>query len=318
MSEERKKVVILGGGSGSSRVLLSLKELPIDITAVVTVADDGRSTGALRKEFSVPGIGDIRKVLTHLSTLPDDVKSIMEYRLSTYSDLNNHAMGNLLLISYLKQTGSLEKSIENYSRLMRVKQTVLPISDDADITLMAEMEDGSTVEGEAEITESPLHAKRIFYKKEPHVVARVIDAIREADLVIVSMGSLYTSILPTLICSEVQKAIHESSAKLMYLCNAMTQPGETDGFNVSDHVHVLEQYLGKDVFDVVVASNTVIEEEMLRKYETAEQKEQVPVDSEAASSNYELIVSDLLTTAEGKITHNSLKLSSVIFSYLMR
>ena len=311
----RKKIVILGGGTGSSRVLMSLKDLPFDITSVVTVSDNGRSTGVLRKEFAVPGMGDIRKVLSNLSPLPDEVKNIMEYRLSTYSDLNNHSMGNLVLTAYMKETGSLEKGIEYYSKLLRVKQTVLPLSED-NLVLMGETTDGETIEGEAELTDSGKTFKRIFYKEEPHVLPRVLDAINEADLVIISIGSLYTSILPHLICKDVVKAIQDTPAKVMYLCNAMTQPGETDGFGVSDHVKTLEKYLGEDAIDVVIASNTVIEEEMLRKYETAEQKDQVVIDREKVPC--ELIEEDLLTTEEGKITHNSLKLSSVIFSYLMR
>lgn len=315
---ENKKVVILGGGTGSSRVLMSLKDLPLDITAVITVSDDGSSTGKLRKEFNIPGMGDIRKVLSNLSTLPAEIKEVMEYRLSTNSDLNNHAIGNLALIAYLKKTGSMQKSIERLSKLLQVKHTVLPLSEDV-LTLMGRTENGEIIEGEENITKSGKKYDEIFYKEEPHVVPEVIEKIHEADLVIISIGSLYTSILPHLICKDIVKAINETDAKIMYLCNAMTQPGETDGFGVSDHVATLEKYIGKDTIDVVVASNTIIEDEMLKKYETEEQKDQVRIDKEnMKDKKYELIEEDLVTTEEGKITHNSLKLSSVIFSYLMR
>lgn len=313
-----KKVVILGGGTGSSRVLMSLKDLPLDITAVITVSDDGSSTGKLRREFNIPGMGDIRKVLSNLSTLPTEIKEVMEYRLSTNSDLNNHAIGNLALIAYLKKTGSMQKSIERLSKLLQVKHTVLPLSEDV-LTLMGRTKNGEIIEGEENITKSGKKYDEILYKEEPHVVPEVIEKIHEADLVIISLGSLYTSILPHLICKDIVKAINETDAKIMYLCNAMTQPGETDGFGVSDHVATLEKYIGKDTIDVVVASNTIIEEEMLRKYETEEQKDQVRIDKEnMQEKKYELIEEDLVTTEEGKITHNSLKLSSVIFSYLMR
>ena len=315
---ENKKVVILGGGTGSSRVLMSLKDLPLDITAVITVSDDGSSTGKLRREFNIPGMGDIRKVLSNLSTLPTEIKEVMEYRLSTNSDLNNHAIGNLALIAYLKKTGSMQKSIERLSKLLQVKHTVLPLSEDV-LTLMGRTENGEIIEGEENITKSGKKYDEIFYKEEPHVVPEVIEKIHEADLVIISIGSLYTSILPHLICKDIVKAINETDAKIMYLCNAMTQPGETDGFGVSDHVATLEKYIGKDTIDVVVASNTIIEDEMLKKYETEEQKDQVRIDKEnMKDKKYELIEEDLVTTEEGKITHNSLKLSSVIFSYLMR
>ena len=315
---KKKKVVILGGGTGSSRILMSLKDMPLEITAVVTVSDNGRSTGILRKEFTVPAMGDIRKVLSNLSTLPDEVKKIMEYRLSTYSDLNNHSIGNLILTAYLKTTGSMQTSIERLSELLQVKHAVLPLSED-NLTLMGKTTEGEIIEGEEEITKSGKKYEKIFYKEEPHVLPKVIEKIKDADLVIISIGSLYTSILPHLICKDIVKAINETSAKVMYICNAMTQPGETDGFGVSDHVSTLEKYIGKDTIDVVVASNTVIEEEMLRKYETEEQKDQVKIDREnMENKKYEVIEEDLLTTEEGKITHNSLKLSSVIFSYLMR
>ena len=315
---KNKKVVILGGGTGSSRVLMSLKDLPLDITAVITVSDNGGSTGRIRKEFTVPGVGDIRKVLSNLSTLPDEVKEVMEYRLSTYSDLDKHSIGNLILTAYLQSTDSLKTSIERYSKLLHVKQTVLPLSED-NLTLMGKTIDGEVIEGEEQITKTGKKYEEIYYKEEPHVLPEVIEKIKEADLIIISIGSLYTSILPHLICKDIVKAINETEAKVMYICNAMTQPGETDGFGVSDHVDTIEKYIGKDEVDVVIASNTQIEEAMLKKYETEEQKDQVRIDKEnMIGKKYELIEEDLLTTEEGKITHKSLKLSSVIFSYLMR
>ena len=137
---ERKKIVLLGGGTGTSAVLRGLKYFPVDITAIITVSDNGRSTGRLRKEFSTPAVGDIRKVLSNLSTLPDDIKDIMEYRMSTYSDLNGHSMGNLLLTSLYQKTGSLKTSIEYFSELLRVEHTVLPLSEDC-LTLMGETDE---------------------------------------------------------------------------------------------------------------------------------------------------------------------------------
>jgi len=315
---KKKKVVILGGGTGTARILMSLKDMPLDITAVVEVSDSGGSTGILRKEFTVPAMGDIRKVLTNLSTLPEEIKEIIEYRLSTYSDLNNHAIGNLILTAYLKKTQSMQTSIERLSQLLQVKHTVLPLSED-NLTLMGKTTEGEIIEGEEAITKSGKKYEKIFYKEEPHVLPKVIEEINKADLIIISIGSLYTSILPHLICKDIVKAINETSAKVMYVCNAMNQPGETDGFGVSDHINVLEKYIGKDRIDVVIASNTIIPEELLRKYETEEQKDQVKIDREnITNKKCEVIEEDLLTSEEGKITHNSLKLSSVIFSYLMR
>ena len=316
--QTNKKVVLLGGGTGTSFVVKGLKYFPIDLTCVITVSDDGSSTGRLRKEFATPAVGDIRKVLSNLSTLPDEVRDVMEYRLKASSELNGHALGNLVLTSLIKETGSLQKSIKYLSKILDVKQTVLPLSEDY-LTLMGETVDGDVVEGEEEITKAHKKYKEFFYKEEPHVLPEVFDAIKEADLIILSTGSLYTSVMPHIICKDVAKAIRESRAKVMYICNVMTQPGETDGFGVSDHVNALEHYLGKDEIDVVIASNTRISYEMLKKYETEEQKDQVMIDYDnIRNGKYELIEDDLITTIDGTIKHNSLKLSSVIFSYLMR
>ena len=303
---------------GTSAVLRGLKYFPIDITAVITVSDNGSSTGRLRKEFSTPAVGDVRHVLSSLSTLPDEIKDIMEYRLSTYSDLNGHALGNLILTSLLKETNSFKTSIEYLSKLLHVEHTVLPLSEDS-LTLMGEATDGEIVEGEENITKANKEYKRIFYKEEPHVFPEVFEKIKEADLIILSMGSLYTSVMPHLICQDVVNAINDSKANVMYICNAMTQPGETDNFTVNDHVQTLEKYLGEDSIDAVIATNTIINDELLDKYATEEQKDPVRIDYEnIIKENYELLEGDLLTTADGTIKHDSLKLSSIIFSYLMR
>ena len=315
---QRKKVVILGGGTGTSSVLRGLKYFPIDITAIITVSDNGSSTGRLRKEFSTPAVGDVRHVLSSLSTLPDEIKNIMEYRLSTYSELNGHALGNLILTSLLKETNSFKTSIEYLSKLLHVEHTVLPLSEDC-LTLMGETTDGKIIEGEENITKANKEYNRIFYKENPHVFPEVFEKIKEANLIIISMGSLYTSVMPHLICSDVVETINSSSAKVMYICNAMTQPGETDNFTVNDHVQTLEKYLGKDTIDAVIATNTEVSKELLDKYATEEQKDPVRIDYEnIIKENYELLEGDLLTTADGTIKHDSLKLSSIIFSYLMR
>ena len=315
---QRKKVVILGGGTGTSSVLRGLKYFPIDITAVITVSDNGSSTGRLRKEFSTPAVGDVRHVLSSLSTLPDEIKDIMEYRLSTYSELNGHALGNLLLTSLLKETNSFKTSIEYMSKLLHVEHTVLPLSEDS-LTLMGETIDGKIIEGEESIPQANTQYKRIFYKENPHVCPEVIEKINDADLIILSMGSLYTSLMPHLICPDVVEAIKNAKANVMYICNAMTQPGETDNFTVDDHVNAIENYLGKNEIDVVIATNSKLDKEILNKYADEEYKSPVDIDYQnIASKKYELLEDDLLTTADGTIRHDSLKLSSIIFSYLMR
>lgn len=314
----KKKIVVFGGGTGLSYLLRGLKDFPVDITAVITVSDNGRSTGKLREEFLTPAVGDIRKVLSNLSELPEEIKSIMEYRFETYSDLDGHPLGNLFLTAMLNKTKSLKVSIEYLSKLLDVKHKVLPLSEDY-LTLMGETTDGEIIEGEDNIPRIHKQYKRIFYKEKPHVTKEVLKSIKEADLIILSMGSLYTSILPHLLCKEIVEEINKTDVKVMYLCNAMTQPGETDNFGVSDHINVLEKYLGKNMINVVIASNTKIDPKILSKYEIEEQKDPVRIDYENLEKmQVELIEDNLLTTIDNTIRHNSLKISSIIFSYLMR
>lgn len=301
-----------------SSLLKGLKYFPVEITAVITVSDSGRSTGRLREEFSTPAVGDIRQVLSNLSLLPDEIKDVFEYRFKTYSDLNGHSVGNLMLTAMLSKVGNLKTAIEYMSKILDVKHKVLPLSEDS-LTLMGETTDGSIIEGEENITKSLKKYKRIFYKETPHVLKDVIDAIYDSDLIIFSMGSLYTSLMPHLICKDIQKAINSSPAKKIYICNAMTQPGETDNFGVSDHIKVIEQYIGKNSIDAVVASNTIVSEEIIEKYKTEEQKDQVKIDyTKINKLGTELIEADLFTTEDGTIKHDAMKLSSIIFSYLMR
>ena len=179
--------------------------------------------------------------------------------------------------------------------------------------------DGNIVEGETEITAANRQFEKIYYKEEPKVLKEVLDALETADLIIFSMGSLYTSILPNVICKEVKLALNKAKAPLMYLCNVVTQPGETDGFSVSDHVKLLNKYLDKKKIDVVIASNTEINQEIAEKYSTDEQKEPVNIDYENLEKlGVELIEDDLVVVENNILRHNSLKLSSLIFSYLMR
>ena len=314
-----KKIVVFGGGTGISYLLKGLKDFPVEITAVISVSDNGQSTGKLREEFQTPAVGDVRKVITSLSTIDTKIKDILEYRFHTTSDLDGHALGNLILTAMLDMTGSFRKSILYLSKLLDVRHKVLPLSEEADITLMAEASDGTIICGEEAITKTTLKKKRIYYEKEPHVLKEVLQAIESADLLIFSMGSLYTSILPHILSKEVRDAISQSHAPLMYLCNIVTQPGETDGFTVGDHVAFLNQYLGTRKIDVVIANNKEIKKEMAIQYATKEQKDPVLIDYDKLKSiPVELIEADLLTIDDNTLKHHSLRLSSLIFSYLMR
>lgn len=313
-----KKVVVFGGGTGISYLLRGLNLFPVDIIAVVTVSDDGASTGKLREEFSMPGMGDIRKAIVSLSDAPPEIKDLLSYRFNTYSDLDGHPIGNLILTAMYNMTGSLSSSIKVLSDFLDVKHKVLPLSEDY-LTLMAETVDGKIVSGEKNIPDVEHRYKRFFYKEVPHVSKEVIDAIKSADLIVFSMGSLYTSIIPHLIADEVVNAIDMSKARILYTCNAVIQKGETDDYTVGDHVAILNSYLGKKKVDAVLVSSTVIPKKIIDRYVRYENKELVKLDPLYLDKlNCEVISSDLLTIENNYIRHDSLKLATAIFNYLMR
>ena len=313
----KKKVVVLGGGTGSSALLRGLKEFPIDLTAIVSVCDDGNSTGVLREEFNIPAVGDIRRVLVSLSETEPLVMELFNYRFQTKSDLDGHTVGNLLLTASSEITGNLSDGIEALSKIFNLKGKVVPLTEE-NVVLMGEMGDGSIIEGEHHITQYKSNIKRVFYKEKPQPTREAIHAIKSADLIILSMGSVFTSIIPNLICEEIIEAIDNSKGKIMYVCNMVTQPGETDEFKVSDHVRLLNQYLGKRKINVVVANNGKIDEEMAKRYESLEQKDPVELDRKETKSMVEKIIADdYVIVNNNLLRHNVLKLGLHIFGYLL-
>ena len=309
-----KKVVVLGGGTGMSTLLKGLKQFPIDITAVVSVCDDGKSTGRLREEFNIIAVGDIRKVLISLSETEPLVKDLLNYRFKTTSDLNGHPVGNLLLTALTDISGNISDGIESLGKVLNLKGRVLPLTED-NVTLIAEMTNGDVIEGEHNITKDKGIVKKIYYKEKPIVNPLVIEAIKEADLVILSMGSLYTSIIPNLLCDDVLNTLETSNKEIMYICNMVTQPGETDNFKVSDHVNTINKYLGKRNIDVVVANNGKIDDEIAQKYSTEEQKDPVILDKQNISSK--IIENDYTIIDNKMIRHKIDSLALDIFGYLI-
>ena len=315
----KRKVVVLGGGTGSSTLLRGLKEFPVDLTAIVSVCDDGRSTGVLREEFSIPAVGDIRRVLVALSETEPLVMELFNYRFHTTSDLDGHTVGNLLLTASSEITGNLSDGIEALSKVFNLKGKVVPLTED-NVVLMGEMEDGTIVEGEHRITLSNNTSgiKRVFYKEKPVPTSEAVRALEEADLILLSMGSLFTSIIPNLICDEILDAIDRSKGKIMYVCNMVTQPGETEDFKVSDHVKLLNQYLGKRKIDVVIANDGQIDDDMAKRYESLEQKDPVELDRKETERLVEKVISDdYVTVKNNLLRHKVMKLSMHIFGYLL-
>lgn len=312
-----KKIVALGGGTGLSTLLKGLKQFPVDITAIVTVSDDGNSTGRLREEFKTPAVGDIRRVITSLSETEPLIESLMNYRFKTTSDLDGHTLGNLLLTGLIEVSGNMSKGIESLSKVLNLKGKVLPLTED-NVKLMAEMEDGNIISGECNITKDKRKIKKVFYKEEPKVLEEVINEIKRADLIILSMGSLYTSIIPNLICKDVIEAIDESSADIMYVCNIMTQPGETDNFKASDHIKTLNKYLGKRKINIALINNGKISKDIKNKYLVEEQKDEVIPDVDIIKKeNVNVIIDNFVIISDDMIRHNVNKLGFHIFSYLI-
>ena len=313
-----KKIVILGGGTGTSTLVKGLKQFPVDISVVVSVCDDGASTGKLRKEFDIPAVGDLRKVLAALSDAEPLFESLLEYRFNTTSDLNGHTVGNLLLVALNDITGNMSSAIESLSNILKIKGRVLPLTED-NVTLMGIMEDESLVEGEHNITESSLKIKDVYYKENPIINPLVIKEIKDADMIILSMGSLYTSLIPNLLSDDIISAIDKSKASILYTCNAVDQVFETEDYTVGDHVEIIDKYLGKHKVDAVLAADSKLPSLVLDKYIASENKSLVKIDEDkVASLGCKLIKEDLLVIEGNYIRHNGLKLATSIFNYLMR
>ena len=310
-----KKVVVLGGGNGMSAILQGLKKYPVDISSVVSVCDDGKSTGRLREEFNTPAVGDLRRIIAALSEAEPEFCNLFNYRFKTTSDLNNHVVGNLILTAIFNTFENIQDGIEMLERVMKVKGKVIPYTLEKPV-LVGKMKDGTTIIGEHNITLSEPQVDSVKYKRKVKVNPAVLKAIKEADLIILSMGSLYTSIIPNLLGKELISTIDNCKAKIMYVANMMTQPGETDNYKTSDHVNVLNNYLGTRKIEVVIANNGHISEELLKKYETLEQKEQVVFDKENLNG-VEVIDDNFVAIGQDKIRYNPEKLSLAIYKYLV-
>lgn len=313
----RKKVVVLGGGTGMSTLLRGLKLYPVDITAIVTVSDNGRSTGLLREEFNIPAVGDIRRVLVALSETEPLVMDLFNYRFNTTSDLNGHTVGNLLLTAAQEISGNLSDGIESLGKVLNLKGKVVPLTED-NVTLVAKMSDNKVIVGEEEITTYKGKIKKLYYKEKATATKEAIEAIKEADLILLSMGSLYTSIIPNLLLPEIVKEIEKSKAKIMYVCNMMCQPGETDNYKASTHIKALNEYLGKRHVDVVVANTGLISEERLTFYKEQEQKDPVIFDKDYFDKHkIEYILDDFTYVTENNLLrHDTIKLGFKIFYYM--
>lgn len=311
-----KKIVIFGGGSGQSQLLKGIMQFPLDVTAVVSVSDNGKSTGRLREEFSIPAVGDLTKVLMAMSTESKGVKDLFNYRFDEKSSIGNHSIKNLIMTALLEQHGDFAHSLPILCELLDVKGHIYPLTED-NVDLVGITKTGKEIVGEEQITASKSKIVDLRYSEKIKPNKKVLDAIEKADLIIFSSGSLLTSIMPNLIVPEIQEAIKKAKAKKMYICNMLTQPGETDNFKVSDHIKVLEKYLGPGVIDAVIANESKIPQNM-KLLAKSEGKDAVRIDEgKIAKMGVQLISEKLFKVEEGYVRHDALKTAFLIFSYMM-
>lgn len=265
------KIVAIGGGTGLSTLLKGIKKLSNNITAVVTVGDDGGSSGRLREEMGVLPPGDIRNCIAALADAEDLVTKLFQYRFKTGKGIEGHSFGNLFLTALCAITGDMLRAVKESSRVLSIRGRVLPSTLD-DMRLIAQMDTGEIIKGESNIPEA--EGKILRLSCEPadcKTLPEIILAIQDADLIIMGPGSLYTSVIPNLLIKDISKAISQSKAKKIYVCNVMTQPGETDGYTVSDHLYAIMEHAQESNLIDAVLVNDKFSESALEKYKEANQ-----------------------------------------------
>lgn len=309
------RIVVIGGGTGLSVMLKGLKKYTSHLTAVVTVTDDGGSSGRLRSQLGVLPPGDIRNCLVALAETETLMDKVFQHRFSAGDGLQGHNLGNLLLVALTDITGDFVSAIREVSQVLKVRGQVLPATLEY-VTLAARMKDGSTVTGETSIRRHDQKIEKVFLMPEKCLPApETLDAIREADAIILGPGSLYTSIIPNLLVHGVVPAIEESRAVTCYVSNIMTEKGETDDYSAADHLQVILEHLGKQIIDYVIVNSGPIDEGRLERYR---EEKAVPVSitrEEIISMGMCLIEEDLVSDTD-VAWHEPNKLARVIIDII--
>ena len=311
------KVVTIGGGTGLSVLLRGLKKYPLEITAVVTVADDGGSSGKIRSDMNIPSPGDIRNVIAALSDVEPYLEKMFQYRFDS-GEVKGHPVGNLMIAAMTDIHGDFSTAVKVMSRILNVRGTVLPTTNDI-ATLNAVLSDGEIIRGESSITKAGGVIDHVYItpsRVKPN--EDVLKAIEEADYIIMGPGSLYTSIIPNLVISKVSEKIRESNAKKIYVCNVMTQHGETDNYTVSDHIVAINKHVEENIFDLVIANSREFDDSILSKYHK-EKQEPVKIDHEKIEAlGIKLIKNnDVGIVDNNTIRHNADKVSELIYDYII-
>lgn len=320
-----QNLVAMGGGTGLSTLLGGLKELVgkssesiwiANLSAIVTVSDDGGSSGRLRDELQMLPPGDIRNCMIALSEDSSLLSRLFRYRFRGEGQLGGHSFGNLFLAALSEVTGDFTEAVRLSSEVLASKGHIYPATI-SDVRLVAELENGQQVRGETSITASRSPIKLLRLEPEQCLpLPQVLKAIRAADVITVGPGSLYTSILPNLLVSQVARVIGESNATKIFICNLMTQPGETDGYTARKHLEVVKKYAPEIHFDFVVVNDKRVSAEQAERY-AAEDAYQIGIDDNAIDAaldiNTEIVKADLLDGGE-KVRHNSVRLAQVVMA----
>ena len=314
------KIVAIGGGTGLSTLLRGIKTYSANISAIVTVADDGGSSGRLRREQGMLPPGDIRNCLAALADEEKLLTELFQYRFSAGEGLTGHSFGNLFLSAMNKVTGDLEQAIYASSKVLAVRGQVLPATL-ADMQLVAEMEDGQIIKGESQITEAGGKIHRLgCHPENPPALPAAVKAIEEADLILIGPGSLYTSIIPNLLVPEIREALQRSQAPSLYICNIMTQPGETDDYTVSDHIRAIDKVSSHPLFKAVLGHSRSPSPTSLERY-AAEQSHPVYVDREEISNlKRRLVLANVMFEDPeiGHVRHDPYRLGKAIMHWYSR
>lgn len=309
-----KNIVVIGGGTGVYTVLSGLKRHPHNLTAIVSMADDGGSTGVLREEFGILPPGDIRRALVALSDHKQEfLAELFNYRFSEGKSLEGHSFGNLFITALERIHGDFEKAVEEAGRILKVSGRVIPVTLD-NTRLHAELENGEVVRGEHNIDvpqhNPELRIKRVFLDPTARANRNAVEAIREAHLVIIGPGDLYTSIIPNLLVRGIPEALGESEGKKVYVCNVMTKLGETHGFRAIDFVNEIEKYTREDLLDVVLLNKHVPSRGLKERYFKEERAEPVSYTlRDFASKNLKAVEGNLLRKGSF-IRHDPRKLAN--------
>lgn len=305
---QKRRIVVVGGGTGLSVMLRGLKELPMEITAIVTVADDGGSSGRIRNDLQMPPPGDIRNVMVALADTEPLLEQVLQYRFQNGNGLAGHNLGNLMIAALKDITGDFNHAIQYMSGVLAVRGQVLP-STGEEVNLCAVMEDGSVVEGESRIPKAGGKIRRVFLKPEvAHPLPEALQAIEAADGIIIGPGSLYTSILPNLLVKGMADAIRQSKAKKIYICNVMTQAGETDHYTAADHVTAIQDHVGEDFFDVVIVNKEIPPASIQERY-ALEGSCMVRADVERLQGFGCQVIADDLMQFQQVVRHDAAKLN---------